>query len=80
MKATTVKIEGDLLSAIESVKPPEQSVAAFVRGVLRKDIERERAKQAASRYIDFLKNHPDEAQWLGEWDRADLASHIERTE
>ena len=36
MKATTIKIDGELLSAIESAKPSGQSVTAYVRTVLRK--------------------------------------------
>jgi hypothetical protein len=74
MKATTVKIDGELLEEIERVKPVEQSVSAFVRSVLRKDLDRERARTAAGEYVAFLEAHPDEADWLAEWAAADLAS------
>ena len=78
MKATTVKIEGELLAEIESVKPPEQSVSAFVRTVLRRDLDRERARRAAQTYVEFLEAHPDEAGWLAEWAGADLATPANR--
>ena len=77
MRATTIKLQGELLEEIEAVKPPEQSVSAYVRSVLRKGIERERARKAAYRYRDFLKEHQEEAKWLAEWARADLATPVE---
>lgn len=78
MKATTVKIEGQLLEEIRQVKPEGQSVSAYVRLVLRKDIERERARRAAHRYVEFLGEHPEEADWLAEWAGADLASPVDK--
>lgn len=77
MKATTVKIDGELLEEIEAVKPPDQSVSAYVRNVLRNDIDRERARKAAYRYKSFLEDHREEAEWLAEWARADLATPVE---
>ena len=38
MKATTIKLEGELLAAIERAKPPGDSVTSFVRTVLRKSL------------------------------------------
>jgi hypothetical protein len=77
MKATTIKIEGDLLEEIESVKPPEQSVTAYVRNVLRKNLDRERARRAGHSYMAFLNERPGEAEWLAEWAGADLAAPVE---
>lgn len=76
MKATTVKIEGDLLSDIEAVKPGGQSVSAFVRELLRRSLERERLRVAAEDYADYVREHPDEREWLSEWDRAHLAAPL----
>ena len=74
MKATTVKIEGVLLERIETARAPGQSVAAYVRRVLQRDLERRQARAAAAAFKAFVKTHPEERQWLDEWDGADLAS------
>jgi hypothetical protein len=72
MKATTIKIEGELLSALESTKPESVSLSAFVREVLRKDLQRRKLSQAAVSYEEFLAANPEEQLLLREWDEADL--------
>jgi|688.fasta_scaffold688614_2 hypothetical protein len=72
MKATTIKIDGELLSAIESAKPSGQSVTAYVRTVLRKNLEQHKVREAAAAYRAFVESHPEERGWLDEWERADL--------
>jgi hypothetical protein len=54
MKATTVKLEGELLTAIEKAKPPGESVTSFVRTVLRKSLEQSRLREAANAYTAFV--------------------------
>ena len=73
MKATTVKVEGDLLRELERLKPARQSLAAYVRAVLEREIQRRKMAEAGQRYADFVRESPEEASWLEEWDRADLA-------
>ncbi|NBV47179.1 MAG: hypothetical protein EBR86_16465 [Planctomycetia bacterium] len=72
MKATTVKLDGELLDQIEKAKAPGQSVTAYVRSVLRKNLEQQRLREASVAYRAFVEAHPDEREWLGEWERADL--------
>lgn len=74
MKATTVKIEGELLDGIESARAPGQSVASYVRRVLQSDLERRHARAAAAAFKEFVEAHPEERRWLDEWDGAELAS------
>ena len=74
MRATTIKLEGDLLERIEAVKPADRSLSAHVRWVLRKDLERRQARDAAAEFKAFIDGHPDEQAWLAEWDGADLAA------
>lgn len=74
MKATTIKLEGELLAAIERAKPPGDSVTSFVRTVLRKSLEQHEVREAANAYIAFVQSHPDEQQWMDEWERADLTT------
>ena len=73
MKATTIKVEGELLAELERVKPTSQSLTTYVRSVLRQEVRRQQMIAAADRYMEFLQQHPDERAWLDAWDRADLA-------
>jgi predicted CopG family antitoxin len=74
MKATTIKIEGELLQELEHVKPESVSLSAYVREILRTDLRRRNLSQAAVSYQEFLSANPEEQSWLREWDEADLAS------
>jgi hypothetical protein len=73
MKATTIKVEGELLTELERAKPASQSLTAYVRSVLRQAVRRQQMMAAADRYTEYLHQHPDERAWLDVWDRADLA-------
>ena len=72
MKATTIKIEGELLKELERAKPASESLSFYVRKVLRKDLRRTQLAQAAAAYQEFLAAKPEEQAWLKEWDEADL--------
>jgi len=74
MRATTVKVEGELLQDLEKIKPAEQSLSAFVRAVLLREIQRQKMVEAGRRYAEFVRESPDEAGWLDAWERADLTS------
>ena len=74
MKATTIKIEGELLKELEQAKPGSVSLSAYVREVLRKDLRRRKLAQAAVSYQEFLAANPEENSWLKEWDAVDLAA------
>jgi hypothetical protein len=73
MKATTIKVEGELLLELERAKPASQSLTTFVRDVLRHEVRRRQMAAAADRYTEFLTEDGEERAWLDEWDRADLA-------
>lgn len=72
MKATTVKVEGALLEDLERHKPGNQSLSAFVRDVLAREVRRLQMEDAAVRYTEFLAREPGEREWLAAWDSADL--------
>jgi hypothetical protein len=74
MKATTIKLEGEFLEELKAAKPDELSLTAYVRGVLRRDVERRNMEEAAMAYRAFVESEPAEKEWLKEWDRADLAT------
>jgi len=74
MKATTIKVEGELLTELERRKPPAQSLSAFVKSILRRDLLHRQLAEASVRYAAFLAGNPEERDWLAEWEGADLAS------
>lgn len=74
MKATTIKLDGGLLREIETAKPPTQSVTAYVREVVRKDLERKKLREAAEVYRAFVTADAEETEWLQAWGDADLTS------
>ncbi len=78
MKATTIKIEGNLLREIEVARPSSKSLTAFVREVLSQDLKRRRITEAATRYESFLSSHPDEREWLSHWETADLGRPVRK--
>lgn len=78
MKGTTIKVEGALLAELEQAKPKSQSLSAYVRAVLEREVRRRKMLDAAERYTDFLRANDDERGWLEDWDRADLAGAPKR--
>jgi hypothetical protein len=74
MKATTIKVEGELLEELERTKPPRQSLSAYVRALLQQAVVRRRMIDAADRYAAFVRETPEERTWLAEWDSADLVT------
>ena len=78
MKATTIKIDGELLLELERSKPESLSLSAFVREVLARDLRRRKLAQAAVSYEAFLATNPEEQSCLREWNEADLASSPKR--
>ncbi|MCP5464428.1 MAG: hypothetical protein H7A33_05315 [Deltaproteobacteria bacterium] len=73
MKATTIKLEGDLLKYLNRHKPRKESLSSFVRQVLEGYLEEQRAITAAKDYNNFLQKNPEEEEWLEEWGNADLS-------
>jgi hypothetical protein len=74
MKATTIKVEGNLLEELNGVKPPSQSVSAYVRSLIQHDIRQHKLRESAEQYQAFLATHSEESQLLDEWDAIDLAN------
>ena len=72
MKATTIKVEGELLRELERTKPATQTLSGYVRLLLERELRRLKMVDAADRYADFLRETPDERSWLEEWVKVDL--------
>ena len=78
MRATTIKVEGELLDELEKEKPDSESFASFVRSILEKEVVRRKMVDAAERYAGFLRTRPDEREWLEEWERSDVDRPVSR--
>lgn len=78
MRATTFKVDGTLLEKLERTKPARQTLSAYVRSLLEQAIARQQMSEAADRYVEFVRDSPDERAWLTEWDSADLVTPPKR--
>ena len=76
MKATTIKLEGELLIELEKMKGSGKSLTSFVKKTLEAEIRRQKMRRAAETYTDFLKDHPEELNLMEEWERAPLCDEI----
>jgi hypothetical protein len=74
MRATTVKVEGELLDELNRSKPVNVSLSAFVRSILEREVLRRKLGDAAEKYVKFLEKAPDERELLAEWESADLVT------
>ena len=72
MHATTIKLDGMLIKRLTALKPRDETLSAFVRGVLDAEIRRRQLRVAAENYAEFLRAHPEEADEMGVWATASL--------
>lgn len=72
MSATTIKVEGNLLKDIKKCLATSQSVTAFVRETLEKEVRQRQMIAGAEAYNKFLQENPEEQEWLEDWEEADL--------
>lgn len=54
------------------MKPPKQSLSAYVREAVQRDIMRRKLRDAAERYQAFLDDHPEEKIDMERWESAPL--------
>jgi len=77
MPATTIKLEADLVKKVAALKPKDESISGFVRGLIEKE-HRERANRvSAVMYQQFLEDNPDERAAMEVWESAPLVDKIE---
>lgn len=74
MSATTVKLDGKLLEAIAAVKSKKQTLSAYVREALERDLRRQQMREAAETYMALLRTNPAERAAMDEWEAAPLAT------
>ena len=75
-KATTIKLEGDLLQGLEKAKPESLSLSAFVKELLMNELHRRQLAEASQEYTRHLSAHESEVDWLEEWENAPLHTPV----
>jgi hypothetical protein len=78
MAATTVKLEEPLLKEIRALKPREQTLSAYVREALERDVRRQKLAIAAREYAAFLAANPGERDDMQRWAEAPLTKPVPR--
>ncbi len=77
MPATTIKLEAELAGKVTSLKSPEQSISAYVRGLIEKEHRDRKLREAAETYEQFLHKNPAEREAMEVWESAPLSDTIE---
>jgi len=72
MQATTVKLDGSILTALLEMKPARQTLTALVRELLEAEIRNRNMAHAAAQYVAFLQQHGQEQAELDAWAAAPL--------
>jgi hypothetical protein len=76
---TTIKLDAMVVQEVASVLPEKQTLTAFVREAVTRDVRRRKLKQAASLYQAMLGRDSDEAGAMEEWESSPLATEPKRT-
>lgn len=74
MQATTIKLDGKLLTDLKHILPPDQSLTGFVRELILRELRARKMRRAAAEYTQFLKQNAPAAREQDEWENANLAS------
>lgn len=72
MQATTIKLDGRLVSKLKGLMPPDETLSGFVRAILDAEVRRQQQVASAEKYVAFLRTHPEEAEAMNEWAAAPL--------
>lgn len=70
MPPTRVELESDLVEKVAALKEPDQTIAAFIRGLIEKEHRERRLRESAQLYEQFLRDNPDEREALEVWESA----------
>ncbi len=69
---TTVKLESSLVREAAGVMAEKQTLTAYVREAVLRDIRRRKLKKSALQYQDALNQCPKEAGEMKDWEAASL--------
>ncbi len=77
MPATTIKLEHDLVKKVTNLKPKDESISGYVRGLIEKEHREREHKVAAETYQQFLQENPEERAAMEVWESAPLMDDVE---
>ena len=77
MPATTIKLEAELVKNVTNLKPKDESISGYVRGLIEKEHLARKHHEAASTYQKFLQENPDERAAMEVWESAPLVDDVE---
>lgn len=71
---TTIKLDSAVVREVAEILPERQTLTAFVREAVQRDVRRRKMRAAADAYREILANDPVEAAAMTAWERAPLAT------
>ena len=77
MPATTIKLEAELVKKVTTLKPKDESISSYVRGLIEKEHRAREHRAAASAYQRFLGGNSEERAAMEVWESAPLVDDIE---
>lgn len=77
MSATTIKLESDLVKKVAALKPKDESISGYVRGLIEKEHWAREHREAANTYQQFLRENPEERAAMEVWESAPLVDDVE---
>jgi hypothetical protein len=69
-----------LVKKVTALKPREESISGFVRGLIEKEHRARENRASAVAYQRFLEDNPDERSAMEVWESAPLVDEIEPKE
>ena len=77
MPATTIKLEADLVKKVAALKPKDESISRYVRGLIEREHAARHHREVAARYQQFLAENPEERAAMEVWESAPLTEGVE---
>ncbi len=68
------------MKKVTALKPREESISGFVRGLIEKEHRARENRASAVAYQRFLEDNPDERSAMEVWESAPLVDEIEPKE
>ena len=66
-----------MVRKVVSLKPKDESISSFVRGLIEKEHRERKFKSAVAAYQHFLEDNPEERKAMEAWASAPLARKSE---
>lgn len=71
---TTIKLDAAVVREVTEFLPERQTLTAFVREAVTRDVRRRKLRAAATLYRETFERDPAEAAAMEEWEAASLAT------